>query len=104
MGVLCTRPVLPSLPGPCARLACGNDLLCSCGQSSFVLTTDSHVLLMNIFPSMSVLSAGEYLTVFVSRRLEFAFVLLDLDPSPYCLKNDFLNNAYNPQLYPDMGD
>lgn len=45
---------------------------------------NSDVLLMNISPSKSVLSA-EYLTVFVFRRLEFAFGLLDLDLSPYLL-------------------
>lgn len=58
---------------------------------------------MNISPSKSVLSA-EYLIVFVFRRLEFAFGLLDLDPSPYLLPFFFLNNAYNPHLYPDTGD
>lgn len=67
---------------------------------------NSDVLLMNISPSMSVLLAGEYLTVFVFRSRGFAFGLLDLNPSSYLLpeKCFFFSTAYNPHLYPNMGD
>lgn len=67
---------------------------------------NSDVLLMNIPPSTSVLSAGEYLTVFVFRSWEFAFGLLDFDSSLYLLLEKLFlkNNAYNSHLYPDMGD
>lgn len=70
---------------------------------------NSDVLLMNISPSVCVLSAGEYLTVFVFRRREFGFGLLDFSLF-IAWKMIFWNNAYNaynaynPHLYPDMDD